>query len=291
MAYFGISDIVVLGIGLVLLILWLGLYFSGKQYAQMFEQLNPKDFPMGDTYFVGYALTLRLKLEYKNKACRKLRKQLGVLYEPKYTDYYLRVVYSMRFTMALTVACFAAPLYFLTDSMLIFVLLLAGSGGVYYYYGAAMEQLIEKRADEVLADFSEVVSKLALLVNSGMIVSEAWARVSGSGDRTLYREMRRSVEEMSNGKSFTDALYLFAQRSLLPEVKKFASTLIQGVSQGNTELAPMLIQQSKEIWELKKQMVRRKGELANNKLLIPMCLTFIGILIMIMVPIFTNLGA
>lgn len=291
MAYFGISDIIVLGIGVVLLILWLGLYFSGKQYEQMFEQLNPEDFPMGDTYFVGYALTLRLKLEYKNKACRMLRKQLGVLYEPKYTDYYLRVVYSMRFTMALTVACFAAPLYFLTDSMLLFVLLLAGSGGVYYYYGTAMEQLIEKRADEVLTDFSEVVSKLALLVNSGMIVNEAWARVSASGDRILYREMRRSVEEMSNGKPFTDALYLFAQRSLLPEVKKFASTLIQGVSQGNTELAPMLIQQSKEIWELKKQMVRRKGELANNKLLIPMCLTFIGILIMIMVPIFTNLGA
>ena len=290
MASIRITDIIVLAIGSILLLIWLGLYFAGKKFEQMFEQLDPEDFPMGDTYFVGYVLTLMLKLEYKNKASRKLRKQLSVLYEPKFTDYYLRVVYSMRFTMALTVACFAAPMYFLSDSILLFVVLLAGSGAVYYYYGAAMEQLIEKRADEVLSDFSEVVSKLALLVNSGMIVSEAWAKVSESGDRTLYREMRRSVEEMHNGKSFSDALYIFSQRSLLPEVKKFASTLIQGVSQGNTELAPMLTRQSKEIWDLKKQLVRRKGELANNKLLIPMCLTFIGILIMIMVPIFTNLG-
>lgn len=291
MAYFGIIDIIVLALGTALLALWLGLYFSGKKHEQMFAQLDPKDFPMGDTYFVGYALTLKLKLEYKNKASRKLRKELSVLYEPKYTDYYLRVVQSMRFTMALTVACFAAPIYFLTNNILLFVLLLAGSGGAYYYYGSAMEQLIEKRSDEVLTDFSEVVSKLALLVNSGMIVSDAWVRVAGSGDRPLYREMNRSVEEMKNGKPFTDALYTFAQRSLLPEVKKFASTLIQGVAQGNTDLAPMLTQQSKEIWDLKKHVVRRKGELANSKLLIPMCLTFIGILIMIMVPIFTNLGA
>lgn len=291
MAYFEIVDIIVLALGLVLLALWLGLYFSGKKHEQMFEQLDPKDYPMGDTYFVGYALTLKLKLEYKNKASRKLRKELSVLYEPKYTDYYLRVVQSMRLTMALTVACFAAPIYFMSDNLLLFVLLLAGAGGAYYYYGTAMEQLIEKRADEVLTDFSEVVSKLALLVNSGMIVSDAWVRVAGSGDRTLYREMNRSIEEMNNGKPFTDALYTFAQRSLLPEVKKFASTLIQGVAQGNTDLALMLTQQSKEIWDLKKHAVRRKGELANNKLLIPMCLTFIGILIMIMVPIFTNLGA
>lgn len=291
MAYFKIIDIIVLGTGLILLALWLGLYFSGKKYEQMFEQLDPGDYPMGDTYFVGYALTLKLKLEYKNKKCRELRKQLGVLYEPKYTDYYLRVVYSMRFTMALTVACFAAPMYFLSDNILLFVLPLAGAGGAYYYYGAAMEQLIEKRADEVMSDFSEVVSKLALLVNSGMTVSSAWARVAGSGDRILYREMNRSVEEMNNGKPFTDALYTFAQRSLLPEVKKFAGTLIQGTAQGNSDLAPMLTQQSKEIWDLKKNMVRRKGELANNKLLIPMCLTFIGILIMIIVPIFTNLGS
>ena len=45
------------------------------------------------------------------------------------------------------------------------------------------------------------------------------------------------------------------------------------------------------VWDLKKQLVRRAGELANTKLLIPMCITFIGILLMIMIPIFANLGS
>lgn len=289
--FFKLSDLIVFAIGLLLLAVWMGLYLSGRKYAQMFEGLDEKDYPMGDTYFVGYALTLRLNLDYKNKECRKLRRDLSALYEPKYTDYYLRVIYSMRYTMALTVACFAAPLYFLSGELLLFVLLLAGAVGIYFYYGAVTQEMVEKRSNEVMSEFSEVVSKLALLVNSGMIVSDAWARVAGSGDSVLYQEMRKSVDEMKNGRSFADALYTFAQRSLLPAIKKFSSTLIQGVSRGNSDLAPMLTQQSKEIWELKRQMIRREGELANNKLLLPMCLTFIGILIMIMVPIFTNLGA
>lgn len=291
MQLFSFFDLAALLIGVLILLIWLFFYITGKKYEDMFAQLDQKDFPMGDTYFLGYAVTLFLKLDYKNKQSRKLRKQLGVLYETKYTEYYLRVISSMQFTMTLTVAAFAAPLYFLSGSPILFFMLLGMAGFVYYYYGISMEKKVEDRAEEVLMDFSEVVSKLALLVNSGMIVGEAWERASKSGDRTLYQEMRRSVEEMHNGKSFADALFVFAQRSMLPEIKKFSSTLIQGVTQGNRELAAMLIAQSKEVWDMKRQIVRRKGAQANNKLLIPICMCFVGILIMIIVPIFANLGA
>ncbi|MCD7801600.1 MAG: type II secretion system F family protein [Clostridiales bacterium] len=283
-------DIAALVIGVAVLAVWLFFYFQGRQYAAMFSGLEYKDYPMGDIYFVGYAMTKTFHVSYKSKQARKLRKELSAIYEPKYADYYLRIIYSMQFTMALTVACFAAPLYFLTGSAIALVAILAGSVGVYFYYGTAMEEKIKERSDEMLSDFSEVVSKLALLVNSGMILNEAWEKVSGSGDRILYQEMRRSVEEMQNGKSFTEALFEFGQRCMMPEIKKIASTLIQGLNQGNSELAPMLTQQSKEIWNAKKQMVRRKGEAANSMLLLPMCVTFIGILIMVMVPIFANLG-
>ncbi len=284
-------DLLALAIGVVVLVVWLFFYAQGKQYESMFEGLPYGDYPMGDTYFVGYAITKRLHISYKSNQARKLRKELSVLYEPKYAEYYLRVIYSMQYTMALTIACFAAPMYFISGSILVFFVLLAGSIAVYFYYGNSMESKINDRADEMLSDFSEVISKLALLVNSGMIVTEAWTRVAASGERTLYQEMQRSVDEMNNGKSFTDALFLFGQRCMLPEVKKFSSTLIQSSKQSASELASMLTQQSKETWQMKKQMVHRKGELANSKLLIPMCVTFIGILIMIMVPIFANLGA
>lgn len=284
-------DIVALIVGVVILLAWLFFYMKGKRYEEMFANLDRKEYPLGDVYFVGYAVTLLLRMDYKNKRSRALRKQLSVLYEDKYTEYYLRVISSMQFTLALTIAALAAPFYFLADSPIMLIVFLAGAGLAYYYFGISMEKRINERKDEVLMDFSEVVSKLALLVNAGMIVTDAWERAAQSGERMLYQEMQRSVNEMHNGKSFSDALYVFSQRSMLPEIKKFSSTLIQGVNEGNRNLAGMLTMQSKEVWELKRQIVRRKGELANNKLLIPICLTFVGILIMIMVPIFANIGA
>ena len=95
---------------------------------------------------------------------------------------------------------------------------------------------------------------------------------------------------MNNGVAEVDAIYGFGMRCMLPEIKKFSSTIIQGLTKGNSELAAMLQDQSKEVWQMKKQLVRREGEKAASKLLIPICIMFVGILIMILVPIFTNIG-
>ncbi|MDR2665401.1 MAG: pilus assembly protein TadC, partial [Oscillospiraceae bacterium] len=72
--------------------------------------------------------------------------------------------------------------------------------------------------------------------------------------------------------------------------RKFASTLIQGHIKGNSELAYMLKEQSREVWSDRRHNVRRQGEKAAGKLLVPITVMFIGILIMIVVPIFAGLG-
>jgi len=59
---------------------------------------------------------------------------------------------------------------------------------------------------------------------------------------------------------------------------------------GNKELVDMLQAQSAESWQLKKHLATREGEKAASKLLMPMMLMFVGILIMVLIPIFANLG-
>lgn len=290
MTLFKTTDIVILTAGLLILILWLVLYIQGRKDRGLFEGLNDEDYPFHEMYFVGYRATQILKINYKNKQARNLRRQLGALYEAKFADYYLRVVYAQRYTMALTVMAFAAPMYCLSGSTVMFIVILIGGVAAYLYYGKATQDLIAKKKEDILSDFSDVVSKLALLVNSGMIVTEAWEKIAESSEGTIYEEMKRSVVEMRNGTSSADAFQQFGQRCMLLEIRKFTSTLIQGILRGNRELSQMLTQQSAEVWELKKQMVKRKGELADGKLLLPMCLTFAGILIMVVIPIFSNLG-
>ena len=165
------------------------------------------------------------------------------------------------------------------------------SFAIYVYFGQQIGEKIEKRSSEIIGDFSEIVSKLALLTNAGMILTEAWKTVAYTSDREIYKEMQKTVDDINNGMSDLDAFYEFGNRCVVPEIKKFTSTIVQGLLKGNDELSIMLQQQSKEVWNTRKQNVRREGERASSKLMIPIVIMFIGILIMIIVPIFANIGA
>ena len=292
MSYFSIRDLIVIAVGFLTLGIWLMYYRRGKRYEDLFLPLEDEDFPMKELYFIGYKASEDLKIRYKSEKNRQLRKQIAVLYGDKYVDFYLRAIYAQRITMALTIACLGLPVYgFTGGSLILFIAVYIGAGLAYYYYGTTLPEKITQRQNTMLEEFSELVSKLALLVNAGMILHDAWAKVAVSGDSQIYKEMQRSVEDMRNGVPETEAIYTFGQRSMMPEIKKFSSTLIQGLSRGVEELSSMLTLQSKEVWNTKQQLMRRKGELANNKLLLPILIVFIGILIMVVVPIFAGIGA
>ena len=136
----------------------------------------------------------------------------------------------------------------------------------------------------------QMLSKLTLLVNSGMVVREAWKKVADGGERELYKEMQLTVQEMENGIAELEAYRNFADRCAIKQIRRFASTMIQNMQKGNSEISYFLKELSDEMWEEKKHLVKRKGEAANSKLLIPTAMIFIGILIMIMVPAFLNIN-
>ncbi len=284
-------DIIMMLLGLVAFAAWMALYFKGKKNAGLFDPLDEKDFVLKEIYFVGYALTEVFNYQYKAAKDRKLRKNLEIIYGPKYAEYYLRVIYAQKLTIGLTLVVFSFALYGLADSIAAFFVGLMFAFAGYYYFETLTEKKLMKRSEEMLSDFSEVVSKLALLTNAGMILREAWQEVAYTGETSIYQEMQKTVDEMNNGYSEIDAFFNFGTRCIIPEIKKFTSTIVQGLVKGNSELTMMLMDQSKEVWAAKKQQVRRQGEKAASKLMIPICMMFVGILVMILIPIFTNLGA
>ena len=286
----GLIDYIVMCAGSVALVAWLIFFFIGLKHNPFFEVLDEKDYPLKEIYGLGYAVLELIKYGYKTKGDRKLRQQLEILYEEKYGDYYLRVIHAQQITWAFTMFVLSFALYGLTSEIIALLLGFMFSGLAYYYFGTVTKKKILKRSDEMIHDFSEVVSKLALLTNAGLILKEAWEVIAFEGEGVIYSEMQRAVEEMKNGVSDVDAIYSFGTRCMLPEIKKFTSTILQGITKGNRELSMMLQEQSKEVWQMKKQLVRREGEKAASKLLIPICIMFVGVLIMILVPIFTNLG-
>ena len=262
---FTLTDVIIFALGGLVLVLWLFLYVKGMKNASLFESLEEKEYPLKEIYFVGYEALNVVKYAYHSKNDRKLRKEISILYGEKYAEYYLRVIHAQQATIALTLLVLAFAVYGLAADIMALVVVVVFAFTAYYYFGTVTSDKILKRSEEIMGDFSEVISKLALLTNAGMIFRDAWEQVAQTGDRVLYLEMQASVDEIHNGYSETDALLRFGTRCMVPEIKKFTSTVIQGTKKGNSELSSMLQQQSREVWNIRRQNVKRQGEKAADR--------------------------
>ena len=101
--------------------------------------------------------------------------------------------------------------------------------------------------------------------------------------------MQKAEDEMNNGFSTHEALMNFSKQCNVKEIKKFISVIEQNLEKGSGELAKSLRELSEESWNEKKQRTIQKGAAADSKLLIPTGIIFMGILIVIIVPLFTNM--
>lgn len=283
-------NIIIMSTGTLLAIVFIIFLFIGKKYDDYLKPLNSKEFPLYELYGFGLALLDTIKYRYGSKRERDRRKEVQLIYEEKYADYYLSVLAAQRITISVLVAIGGFVLYGLSNDALVLLIMLMFVFVAYYYFANSTTKKIKKRSDELLTDFPEMVSKLALLINAGVIMKEAWQQVAESGQGLLYEEMRKAVMDMENNTPEVDAYLQFSNRCVIAEIKKFTSTVIQGLIKGNREFSLMIKEQSKEIWVARQENVRQQGEKASSKLLIPISIMFIGILIMIIVPIFANLG-
>lgn len=284
-------SLIIMILATVLTVVFILLVLLGKKYNAWIEPLDNKEFPLCELYGVGFVLIDILKYNFTTKQERKRRQQIALIYGEKHSEYYLRVNAAERFTLSFLLLVVGLTMYGLANDIAVVFVLLIFSFLAYYYVGTLPEETLKKKTNAILNQFADVVSKLALLVNAGMILKEAWIKVSETGEGELYQEMRRTVEQMNNGVSEIDAYTEFGTRCTSPEIKKFTSTIVQGLIKGNRELVEMIKQQNREIWDIKRHNVKQQGEKAASKLMIPMMIMFFGVLVMIVVPIFANIGA
>jgi len=147
---------------------------------------------------------------------------------------------------------------------------------------------VRKRRSAISRQFPNVVSKLALLVTSGMIMDRAWKETAYSQDAELYKEMRKTSEELDNLVSPEAAYGSFISRCNTKETAKLASAIMQNLSKGNAEIGRLLKEMAREAWQERRHNAKRDAEKANSKLMIPTMLLFLAILVMLMVPVAMN---
>ncbi len=288
-----VLNIVFLALSLVSGFSFLLLLITSGEFDSYIAPLDSKKFMLPEIYGVGFKLLKLFKFEYKTRGANQLREEVSILHGERYADYYMRVYYAQKISICYLIFAIGSAISALaegTDKLLIFALVVVVCGALFFYFSKQTADNIKKRSERFMDEFPNAVSTIALLVNSGMILREAWREVSMSNDSELYTEMRKVNEEMENGVSEIDALYNFASRCVTPDIKKFTSFIVQGLEKGSKDLSDALRMQADELWQIKKQNIIRRGELASGKLMMPLMIMFAGVLIMVMGPILTNLG-
>lgn len=282
--------LILLVLATVLTFIWI--VFSKKYeniYQPIIQSIDSQQYKYPELFTVGFTLMKLLRIDSKSKQGRKRVKEISEVQGKQYSEYYFYVINAEKWTYGFTVfvlffilgAMGNEPMAVLLGGVLAFLTM--------WYIEELLNDKLEERRDELLADLPQVLSKLTLLVNSGMTLRDAWKKVAAGGDRVLYLEMEAAVQDMQNGLSEFEAYRNFADRCAIKQIRRFSSTMIQNMQKGNAEISYFLKEMSDEMWEEKKHLVKRKGEAANSKLLIPTAMIFIGILIMIMVPVFLTM--
>ncbi len=256
----------------------------GKQYGYMVESLDGGEYFLKELYVVGFSLNDGKIFKLRGKMERNLKKQAKLLWGDRYYEYYANLAWAQFLSLTLLVVSvgFSLSGFLKTEQLpILLILVLLFVAAFWNLSLSRMKEKVQQRREVCEAEFPNMVSKLALLINSGMVLREAWRVTAYGKEGTLYTLMKQACEDMENGESDIGAIYKFGVTSDSASIKKFTSAMIQGMQKGNSELADFMVSQTSELWAHKRQMALQQGEVAAGKLIIPLGITFAGIIMII----------
>lgn len=286
-----INKYICIAIYFVMLIVWsVAAIYGNRRYSEYIRPLDKNKYVLKPFLVIGLSMLEWVKYPFDFEFDKKRMKQTKIIYGKKFAEYYYKINMAEKVTYCYTVIMVSLLFYPLFDDFVYIFFGLGAAALIFYCVDCRIVNVIDKRDESIISDFPQMLSKMALLINAGMIMSEAWKNIADTGDGILYQEMKITESEIENGMSDIDAYTNFGERCGVVSVKKFTSMLVQNLTKGNKELVDFLTNASYESWEEKKHLVRRQGEKASNKLMIPLGLILVGIFVMILVPIVGNLG-
>ncbi len=269
-------------------IFYIVMLIRGGKYSSMAEQMDKETFSNKDFCGAGFAMHKIKLFAMRGKRAKNLRTQAELIYGEMYCEYYAQLYHARAISVTTMLAAFvllaAALVSALWADMLVPTVLGGGilCAAMWIDQIGEMKKTLDKRREACVEEFPNVISKLALLFGSGMILYDAWSEIAKSREGPIYELMRRSCQDVENGMSESDAYYRFGLLSDSQEIRKFSSMLVQTLERGGGEITGFLMQQSKELWELKRQRMLQKGDEAATKLIVPTTLMLVGILIIIL---------
>lgn len=159
------------------------------------------------------------------------------------------------------------------------------------------KQRYQNRKIQLMIDYSDLVNKFVLLLGAGMSIKGAWEKIvkeyieekkKNNQIHYVYEEMQITYQALCNGQNEYQAYEEFGKRTRLLPYLRFASLLSQNLRKGSAEVLQLLEIEAIEAFHERKEIAKRQGEEASTKLLLPMGVILAIVLMLILVPAFSN---
>ena len=181
-----------------------------------------------------------------------------------------------------------------------FGILLLGGVMIVFQFTAEKQKQKEQRKKEIRQmqfDYPQLINKFSLYIGAGMTVRRAWIQIVKEydkekhylGERTVYEEMRYTMNELKNGRPESECYEAFGRRCESPVYRKFGMLLSQNLRKGTKGLKNLLQREAQEAFEERKNMAKKLGEEAGTKLMIPLFLMLAVVFVIVTVPAFLTI--
>lgn len=182
----------------------------------------------------------------------------------------------------------------------IFVLEIAAIGLLIFAQRRKQKEEEEKRKRELELSYPEVVNQLAMLLQAGMTMRQAWNRIAIQYEEKkkrgktetmeafeailhLNRRLRDGEKERVNYELFTKEVHVTCYRRLM-------RALIANLEKGNRDLSTYLELESQKAYEERILLAKKLGEEASTKMLIPLMIMLVLVMFVVMAPAFIGLS-
>jgi Flp pilus assembly protein TadB len=129
--------------------------------------------------------------------------------------------------------------------------------------------LAQERQEEIRRNLPDVMDTLVVSVEAGLGFEAAVAQVVRNGRGPMIGEFARVLHEMQIGRPRVDAVRDLAARTNVPELRAFASAIVQATTLG-VPLGKVLRQQSAELRLRRRQRAEELAQRVPVKILFPM---------------------
>ena len=148
----------------------------------------------------------------------------------------------------------------------------------------------EKRDKQLENSYYSFVNRLAIHIGAGLSLRDAMrCAVKAEKSEYLKKEVGFTLNKVTSGVKENTAYMELGKNLGSQEYMRLMSLLSQNLAYGNTNLIGLLDSEVRQSFYIKREQIKKRGEEASEKLLMPTSILLILVIVIVMYPAFINL--